>query len=356
MPRRPGRPSQKAIQEAFATSTATAPEPIKPKLATPAYQMKTKRTGTTSGIGKNSLSSRMAVFEKKKKKEEDKNASTSGRDTNTSSTRKWRQPATTYNTKAPSSKNAVASFGGSFNGFQSDPTRGLIKKKTPSTSAQRKGFRHNKSASVASISQKFGGIRSPTFKRGVSIAKAKGTTQTQTTSHTSSVMDRAAMFGGTRTKKSSSQKPKSSTARVSPPSASSVFGRSMFAKPKAKPADAGNHNNNNNNNSLRQGSATGRTSGLRQGSGGARLRGSSVTSKRGTPAIVRNSIERSKATAVKEVQVTARFSFDAEADDELSFRSGDVISIIHEASEDWWEGSLGGKSGIFPKNYATDII
>ena len=81
-----------------------------------------------------------------------------------------------------------------------------------------------------------------------------------------------------------------------------------------------------------------------------------MTSKRGTPAIVRNSIERSKATAVKEVLVTARFSFDAEADDELSFRSGDVISIIHEASEDWWEGSLGGKSGIFPKNYATDII
>ena len=59
--------------------------------------------------------------------------------------------------------------------------------------------------------------------------------------------------------------------------------------------------------------------------------------------------------SVKKVQVTARFSFDAEADDELSFRTGDVISISKEASQDWWEGSLGGKSGIFPKNYVTNI-
>lgn len=43
--------------------------------------------------------------------------------------------------------------------------------------------------------------------------------------------------------------------------------------------------------------------------------------------------------------------------DELSFRKGDVITVIESVYRDWWRGSLpSGKVGIFPLNYVTPII
>ena len=297
----------------------------------------------------------MAMFEKKKNASSPQlrnfNSLQSNRSTKTRGlTKKWPKPATAT---ASSSKHVMSRYGGSFNGTQSDPSRGIkisttsstgvgyssssigamIKKKPPPKPAKTRGYGHKKSASVASISQKFGG-GSKTFKVGGTTAKAQAPEKTQRTGI--SVKDRAAKFGGTSSKKSSQTKLKSSNAPTSPPSSSSIFSRSTFAKADKR--------------SSRQGS------GLRQGSAGARrLRGSSLTAARGVPSIVRNSVEKFQIASVKKVQVTARFSFDAEADDELSFRTGDVISISKEASQDWWEGSLGGKSGIFPKNYVTNI-
>lgn len=43
--------------------------------------------------------------------------------------------------------------------------------------------------------------------------------------------------------------------------------------------------------------------------------------------------------------------------DELSFRKGDVITVIESVYRDWWRGLLtNGKVGIFPLNYVTPIV
>lgn len=43
--------------------------------------------------------------------------------------------------------------------------------------------------------------------------------------------------------------------------------------------------------------------------------------------------------------------------DELSFKSGEEITVINEVLEDWWLGMLkDGRKGLFPANYTTPII
>lgn len=59
-------------------------------------------------------------------------------------------------------------------------------------------------------------------------------------------------------------------------------------------------------------------------------------------------------------QVRALYNFDATAEGELSFRKGDIVRIIEEIDEGWWEGELvdasGGRyEGMFPSNYVEEI-
>ncbi|KAM9910632.1 hypothetical protein OXX69_004296 [Metschnikowia pulcherrima] len=43
--------------------------------------------------------------------------------------------------------------------------------------------------------------------------------------------------------------------------------------------------------------------------------------------------------------------------DELSFRKGDIITVIESVYRDWWRGALpSGKTGIFPLNYVTPVV
>lgn len=43
--------------------------------------------------------------------------------------------------------------------------------------------------------------------------------------------------------------------------------------------------------------------------------------------------------------------------DELSFRKGDIITVIESVYRDWWRGSLpNGKVGIFPLNYVRPVV
>ncbi|CDS09894.1 hypothetical protein LRAMOSA02571 [Lichtheimia ramosa] len=57
----------------------------------------------------------------------------------------------------------------------------------------------------------------------------------------------------------------------------------------------------------------------------------------------------------KPQQPTARalYDFNGEQDGDLSFREGDVITIVEksDSQDDWWTGSVGGRQGIFPANY-----
>ncbi|ORX46421.1 hypothetical protein BCR36DRAFT_585240 [Piromyces finnis] len=57
-------------------------------------------------------------------------------------------------------------------------------------------------------------------------------------------------------------------------------------------------------------------------------------------------------------QVRANFDFTAEASNELSMKAGDIINVIKEIDEGWWQGEAtdgSGRSGIFPQNYTTEI-
>jgi len=59
----------------------------------------------------------------------------------------------------------------------------------------------------------------------------------------------------------------------------------------------------------------------------------------------------SSAFSNSEGLVQALFDFSPQEDGELEFRRGDVISVTNRDDDNWWEGSLRGKSGMFPATY-----
>ncbi|XP_022532749.2 SH3 domain-containing protein 19 isoform X2 [Astyanax mexicanus] len=53
------------------------------------------------------------------------------------------------------------------------------------------------------------------------------------------------------------------------------------------------------------------------------------------------------------VQFVSRFAFEGEGD-ELSFREGDVITLLEYVNEEWGRGSLDGQTGLFPLNFVQE--
>jgi len=51
----------------------------------------------------------------------------------------------------------------------------------------------------------------------------------------------------------------------------------------------------------------------------------------------------------------ALYDFEAESAGELGFKEGDVIMLKTKVDENWYDGSLNGKSGYFPVNYVSVI-
>ena len=49
----------------------------------------------------------------------------------------------------------------------------------------------------------------------------------------------------------------------------------------------------------------------------------------------------------------ALYDFTGERSTDLSFKEGDLISIVQKTDnlDDWWKGTLNGKTGDFPANY-----
>ena len=43
--------------------------------------------------------------------------------------------------------------------------------------------------------------------------------------------------------------------------------------------------------------------------------------------------------------------YDAEYDDEISLKIGELVEVLDQTDTDWWKGSLNGKVGLFPSNY-----
>uniref|UniRef100_A0A8C5LXG9 SH3 domain containing kinase binding protein 1 n=1 Tax=Leptobrachium leishanense TaxID=445787 RepID=A0A8C5LXG9_9ANUR len=69
-------------------------------------------------------------------------------------------------------------------------------------------------------------------------------------------------------------------------------------------------------------------------------------------AVVRSS-GRGERTRRRRCQVA--FSYMPQNEDELELKVGEIIEVLGEVEEGWWEGILNGKSGMFPSNFIKDI-
>jgi len=49
--------------------------------------------------------------------------------------------------------------------------------------------------------------------------------------------------------------------------------------------------------------------------------------------------------------VQALFDFTPQEEGELGFQRGDIITVINREDENWWEGSLNNRTGMFPATY-----
>ncbi|KAK7032890.1 SH3-domain-containing protein [Favolaschia claudopus] len=61
--------------------------------------------------------------------------------------------------------------------------------------------------------------------------------------------------------------------------------------------------------------------------------------------------------AAQPVQAKALWGFNENGQNsqDLSFRAGDIIEIVHESNSDWWTGRLHGREGVFPANYVEKL-
>lgn len=50
-------------------------------------------------------------------------------------------------------------------------------------------------------------------------------------------------------------------------------------------------------------------------------------------------------------QAVALFDYDATADDELTLRCGDRVTVLEKHDDGWWLGRAGDRQGVFPGNY-----
>lgn len=57
----------------------------------------------------------------------------------------------------------------------------------------------------------------------------------------------------------------------------------------------------------------------------------------------------------QQLLVKARFNFQQNNEDELTFSKGDIISVTRQEDGGWWEGMLNGRTGWFPSNYVREV-
>ncbi|XP_028288637.1 SH3 domain-containing kinase-binding protein 1 isoform X2 [Parambassis ranga] len=68
------------------------------------------------------------------------------------------------------------------------------------------------------------------------------------------------------------------------------------------------------------------------------------------------SVRPGKKEQIRKRRCKAAFSYIPQHEDELELKVGDVIEIIAEVEEGWWEGVLNGKTGMFPSNFTKEVL
>ncbi|XP_016134491.1 SH3 domain-containing kinase-binding protein 1-like [Sinocyclocheilus grahami] len=63
-----------------------------------------------------------------------------------------------------------------------------------------------------------------------------------------------------------------------------------------------------------------------------------------------------KGEAFRKRRCKAVFSYAPQNEDELELKIGDVIEVLGEVEEGWWEGTLSGKTGMFPSNFTKELL
>ena len=53
--------------------------------------------------------------------------------------------------------------------------------------------------------------------------------------------------------------------------------------------------------------------------------------------------------------VIVTYDYEAEVEDELTLRVGDIIKVIDIEDDDWWIGEINGRKGAFPSNFVNKI-
>ncbi|NWZ97254.1 SH3K1 protein, partial [Nesospiza acunhae] len=77
----------------------------------------------------------------------------------------------------------------------------------------------------------------------------------------------------------------------------------------------------------------------------------------GSPLLLSETIIRTnkKGERSRRRRCQVAFSYMPQNEDELELKVGDIIEVMGEVEEGWWEGILNGKTGMFPSNFIKEL-